>query len=104
VIKMLAELRERAQIEDHHGSGASGTQTREAACSSTSLDDSPGEDAKEARPSSSRQTQAEGPSCGLVHFQARWTTATPLPMVHSRARQCLKLSELLAAQTTLPAP
>ena len=87
VIKMLAELRqERAQIEEAiMALERLGTRTREAAWSSTSLDDGAGERAKEARPSPWQQEQAEGPSCGLVHFEARWTT-TRAPMVHTRAR------------------
>ena len=58
--------------------------TREAVWSSTSLEDGPDEHAKEARPSPWPQEQAGGPSCGLVRFEARWTT-TRAPTVHTRA-------------------
>ncbi len=87
VIKMLAELRqERAQIEEAimalerlaHGQGKRRGRPPAWMTAQVNMPN-------EARPSPWQQEQAEGPSCGLVHFEARWTT-TRAPMVHTRAR------------------
>ena len=77
VIQMRAELRqERGQFEEAvmalerlaRGHG-------KTAWSSTSLDDGQ-VNMPTRRPSPWQQEQVEGTSCGLVHFEARWTTRT----------------------------